>query len=143
MNSQLNNKIKSGNDFFKIQKAAFNSNESIVISFLNPFSYYEVAKETKLIVGVDYYFSDGSLLCMMHNLFLPKITRASFDYSSIAEGFLLEAQKQSKRVAIIGATEEENKIAVDVLRKQYPSLNIVYQRNGYIKSSKKRLKSLA
>lgn len=135
MNPQLNNKIKSGDDFFKIQKSAFNTDESIVISFLNPFSYYEVARESKLVTDVDYYFSDGSLLCMMHNLFLPKITRASFDYSSIAEGFLFEAQKQSKRVAIIGATEEENKIAVAVLKKQFPALNVVYQRNGYIKNS--------
>lgn len=142
MNPQLNNKIKSGEDFLALQQVAFNANESTVISFLNPFSYYEVEKEPKLIEGVDHYFSDGSLLCILHNLFLHKITRASFDYSSIAEVFLHETQQQSKRVAIIGATNAENKIAVDVLKQQFPSLNIVYQRDGYIKDPLKIIKEL-
>ena len=39
MNYKLNEKIKSGDDFSTIQKIAFDSRRSTVISFLNPFSY--------------------------------------------------------------------------------------------------------
>jgi len=132
MNKKLNSKIHSGDNFFTIQKSAFESKESTVISFLNPFSYYEVVKEESLINDVDVYFSDGALLCILHNLFLPKITRASFDYSSIAEPFLRYVELKNKRIAIIGATSDENFHAVTNLKKQFPNLNIVYQRDGYI-----------
>lgn len=142
MNYKLNEKIKSGDDFSTIQKIAFDSRRSTVISFLNPFSYYEVSREPSLVTDIDYFFSDGSLLCIMHNLFLPKITRASFDYSSIAEDFLLESQAQNKRVAIIGATQQENEIAVKVLEQQFSSLNVVYQRSGYIEDSAKAINEL-
>ncbi|MEL0633134.1 WecB/TagA/CpsF family glycosyltransferase [Pseudoalteromonas carrageenovora] len=134
MNKKLNNKIHSGDSFFTIQKSAFESKKSTVISFLNPFSYYEVVKEESLINDVDVYFSDGALLCILHNLFLPKITRASFDYSSIAESFLRYVELKNKRIAIIGATADENFHAVTNLKKQFPNLNIVYQRDGYIKN---------
>lgn len=132
MNHKLNKKLNSGEVFDQTSANAFASENTTVISFLNPFSYYEVAQDDTLINGVDYYFSDGSLLCHLHNLFLPKITRASFDYSSIAGPFLESVAATKKRIAIIGATEEENALAVEVLKKQYPNLNVVFHRNGYI-----------
>lgn len=132
MNSQLNNKLKSGDVFHEIQNKAFQSSTSVIISFLNPFSYYEVSKNKELVEQVDYYFSDGSLLCVLHNLFLEKISRASFDYSSIAASFLQTVELKKKRIAIIGATEKENSKAVNTLQTQYSQLEIVYYRNGYI-----------
>lgn len=137
MNNKLNKKLNSGEIFDRTSAEAFAAENKIVISFLNPFSYYEVAQDDDLINGVDYYFSDGSLLCRLHNLFLPKITRASFDYSSIAGTFLESVAASGKRIAIIGATEEENTLAVEVLKKQYPNLNVVFNRNGYIDDNQK------
>lgn len=134
MNQQLNQKIKSGHLFSQVRNLAFDSSESQVISFLNPFSYNEIADKSELVEKVDHFFSDGSLLCKLHNLFLPKITRASFDYSSIAEDFLDHVASLDKRIAIIGATEDENLAAVKVLKSQYNSLNVVYHRNGYIEN---------
>ncbi|CAM2781560.1 teichoic acid biosynthesis protein A [Pseudoalteromonas atlantica] len=142
MNEQLNNKIHSGDRFIDIQNSAFESKNSTVISFLNPFSYYEVVKEESLINDVDIYFSDGALLCILHNLFLPKITRASFDYSSIAEPFLQYVATKNKRIAIIGATTDENTLAVINLKKQFPNLNVVYQRDGYINDPDKTINEL-
>ncbi|GKW54130.1 teichoic acid biosynthesis protein A [Pseudoalteromonas sp. NCCP-2140] len=142
MNQNLNTKLLSGEVFTQTSNQAFESKRSTVISFLNPFSYYEVAKDDNLIDGVDYYFSDGSLLCHLHNLFLPKITRASFDYSSIAGTFLQSVADTNKRIAIIGATEEENTLAVKVLKQQYPGLNVVYHRNGYIENNEQTASEL-
>ena len=133
MNHHLNQKIKSGLVFSQIRDLAFDASSSQVISFVNPFSYYEIANKPNLVENIDHFFSDGALLCKLHNLFLPKITRASFDYSSIAESFLMRVTSLNKRIAIIGATDEENATAVNVLKSQYPSLNVVYYRNGYIK----------
>lgn len=139
MNQLLNNKIKSGLAFFETQNISYKKNKSVVISFLNPFSYYELASENELIEEVDYFFSDGSLLCYMHNLFMPKITRASFDYSSIAEPFFNYVQSHSKSIAIIGATTSENNQAVKVLKSQYPNMNVVFHCNGYIENLEKTL----
>lgn len=132
MNHLLNQKIKSGLAFTQVQNLAFESTSSQVISFVNPFSYYEISGKPNLVENIDHFFSDGALLCKLHNLFLPNITRASFDYSSIAENFLMYVSSLNKRIAIIGATDEENATAVKVLKLQYPSLNVVYHRNGYI-----------
>lgn len=134
MNHLLNQKIKSGLTFPQIRDLAFDSADSQVISFVNPFSYYEIADKPNLVENIDHFFSDGALLCKLHNLFLPKITRASFDYSSIAESFLMHVTSLNKRIAIIGATDDENATAVKVLKSQYPSLNVVYHRNGYIEN---------
>ncbi|NKC17426.1 MULTISPECIES: WecB/TagA/CpsF family glycosyltransferase [Pseudoalteromonas] len=132
MKPSLNRKIYSGHQFSEIRNNAFLQEKTIAISFVNPFSYYEVQKSDSLIDGIDYYFSDGALLCMLHNLFSPKISRASFDYSSIAKPFLEYVEQHNKRLAVIGATSSENAKAVEVLKKQYPNLNIVFNRDGYI-----------
>ncbi|MEI5639578.1 MULTISPECIES: WecB/TagA/CpsF family glycosyltransferase [unclassified Pseudoalteromonas] len=136
MNSLLNQKIYSGDDFEAIKIQALNTNKPVAISFVNPFSYYEVQKRSELITGIDYFFSDGALLCKLHSLFLPKITRASFDYSSIAAPFLQHVCERNYKLAVIGATADENAKAVTVLKNQYPALNIVYSRDGYIDDKK-------
>ncbi|MCF6434955.1 WecB/TagA/CpsF family glycosyltransferase [Pseudoalteromonas sp. MMG022] len=135
MKKSLNKKIHSGEQFENIRTQALNFAKPVAISFVNPFSYYELQQRDDLVDGIDYFFSDGALLCKLHNLFLPKITRASFDYSSIAGSFLQYVSDSKLNLAVIGATEPENCKAVEVLRQQYPNINICYHRNGYIKDA--------
>ncbi|WP_105167344.1 WecB/TagA/CpsF family glycosyltransferase [Pseudoalteromonas sp. T1lg23B] len=142
MKESLNKKIHSGEQFDEIRLQALQLSKPAAISFVNPFSYYELQKRDDLIDGIDYFFSDGALLCKLHNLFLPKVTRASFDYSSIAGPFLQYVSDNNLTIAVIGATEAENLKAVDVLRKQYPNINIGYHRNGYIQNAEAVYKEL-
>jgi len=132
MQKELDKKIFSGSDFSAISAKCFNNKTTNVISFVNPFSYIEVLKESKLVTDIDYYFSDGAMLCKFHGLFNQKITRASFDFSSIANDFLTDISEKKLEVAVIGAKQSEIDIAIGNLKNLYPKMNIVFYRNGYI-----------
>ncbi len=141
MNS-LDKKIRSGLDFHKIFQEAASSSTSKIITFVNPFSYEKLKISNHLIPELDYIFSDGSLLCFFNNLFKKrKITRASFDYSSIANEVLLFAEINKMNVAIIGATEGELELAVKALTSRHKNLNIVFTRNGYFNSEAEKTKT--
>tara|TARA_B100000212_G_C27328899_1_gene513648 strand:- start:544 stop:1266 length:723 start_codon:yes stop_codon:yes gene_type:complete len=142
MNS-LDRKIISGLDFHKILKQAASSSSSKIITFVNPFSYEKLRISNHLIAKLDYVFSDGSLLCFFNNLFKKrKITRASFDYSSVANEVLNFAETQKRKVALIGATEEEIQSAVKALISRHKNLNIVFSRNGYFNNSEEKNEAL-
>lgn len=133
---ELDERISSGIDFLKIFRDATLSTSSKIITFVNPFSYEQLRNEKKLINNLDYFFSDGALLCFFNNVFKKrKITRASFDYSSIANDVLQFASKNDMKVAIIGATDKELEVAVKTLKSQHKCLNVTYYRNGYFKSN--------
>tara|TARA_B100000212_G_scaffold314880_1_gene268703 strand:+ start:842 stop:1564 length:723 start_codon:yes stop_codon:yes gene_type:complete len=143
MNS-LDKKIRSGLDFHKIFQEAASSSTSKIITFVNPFSYEKLKISNHLIPELDYIFSDGSLLCFFNNLFKKrKITRASFDYSSIAKEVLLFAEIKKKKVAIIGATKRELDLAVKALTLRHKDLNIVFTRNGYFNNRKEKKETLS
>lgn len=142
MKDLLNKKIYSGDQFDAIRANALKADRPVAISFVNPFSYHEVQKRPELVENIDYFFSDGALLCKLNNLFLPKITRASFDYSSIAAPFLQHISDEHLNLAVIGATADENEKAVKVLKQQYPNIHIVYARDGYIDDTAPVLKEL-
>lgn len=104
-----------------------------VVSFVNPFSYSLIAKEMKLIENVDYWFVDGIVLCHLTNIRRKnKISRASFDLSSVAQKFLAVASSDNLKIAVIGAEKSEINEACVNLVKLFPKLNIVYRKHGYI-----------
>uniref|UniRef100_Q0HWW1 Glycosyl transferase WecB/TagA/CpsF n=1 Tax=Shewanella sp. (strain MR-7) TaxID=60481 RepID=Q0HWW1_SHESR len=106
--------------------------ETVLITFVNPFSYYMFA-DSDLLADVNYVFSDGALLCWLHNYYYDdKIKRFSFDYSSIANDIFTGAQENDLRVVIVGATATEIDNAVKNIKKNYQNLNVVYSRDGYL-----------
>jgi N-acetylglucosaminyldiphosphoundecaprenol N-acetyl-beta-D-mannosaminyltransferase len=133
MQNNLDKKILCGSKFKNILDAGVKNKICTVISFVNPFSYMEVIKDKELVNDIEYYFSDGALLCKMHSLFYSKITRASFDFSSIADYFLQYSADNYLSIAIVGALQSEVELAVINLKELYPQLNIVYFRDGYIR----------
>ncbi|MDV6253345.1 WecB/TagA/CpsF family glycosyltransferase [Vibrio sp. EA2] len=108
----------------------------LAISFVNPFSYKH-ASITNCAKDIDFWFSDGALLCHLTNIFRrkDKINRVSFDFSSIAHDVFRYANQESKRVAIIGGTDDEINKAINYISTLYPSVNFVYKRNGYFSES--------
>jgi N-acetylglucosaminyldiphosphoundecaprenol N-acetyl-beta-D-mannosaminyltransferase len=136
----LDEKIFSGTEFLKIFGDANLASSCKIISFVNPYSYDQLKNRNKLINDIDYFFSDGGLLCFFNNLFKKhKITRASFDYSSIAGDVLEFAEINDMKVAIIGATETELELAVNALTFKHKRLNVVFSRNGYFKNNNEML----
>lgn len=127
----LDKKICSGEDFFDIINESILSRDNKIISFVNPFSYFSLVDRTKIVTDIDFFFSDGSLHSFLHSFFYQKISRASFDYSSIADDFFKLAVDQSLKVSIIGATQDEIDKASKIILSKYPGLNLCYIRNGY------------
>lgn len=104
---------------------------SPIISFVNPFSYVKMEERKDLVDEVDYFFSDGAMLCFFHNLFYKRIKRASFDYSSVADPFFKYLEDKNFSVAIIGAKKNEIDLCVARIRQRHPRLKVVYFRDGY------------
>jgi len=130
INSALEKKLCTSNDFL----TALASDESAVISFVNPFSYALIANRNDLIKDVKFWFVDGQALCFLTNIKREnKLLRASFDFSSVAEQFFSYATETEKRVAIVGATTNEVDKAQINLQIRYPDLKLRYYRDGYIK----------
>ena len=134
INKALESKIIDSTFFDEILKKK--DDNAKVISFVNPFSYSLVASDVQIIREIDYWFVDGMALCHLTNLRREnKISRASFDLSSIGKDFLEYAENQNLKVAFIGSTEKEIKIACENLVLLFPNLNIVFQHHGFIKNN--------
>lgn len=135
INSALESKIFDSKDFDS-KVLSKESDTARIVSFVNPFSYRIIANNEELIHKIDYWFVDGMALCLLTNLRRgKKISRASFDLSSVGKNFLNYASKNSRRVAFIGGSENEIDLACGNLKTLFPDLNIVYKHHGFIKNS--------
>lgn len=103
-----------------------------VYTFLNPVSYLDALGRKELFCQFDGVSADGSLLVTAIRLLYGKrVTRRSFDKTSIASHLFSYAQKNGKSIYIVASMQEQVEKAVLVLRKTYPNLNIIGYRNGY------------
>jgi len=128
----LDDKISISLDFSLILSSIKEERQTLV-SFVNPFSYNVLIRSPEIIDGIDYFYSDGSLLQRLHNIFHPKskVDRLSFDYSSIAGEVFEYAQNNSIKIALVGGTSSEILKAKKNIESCFPSLNITYVRSGY------------
>jgi exopolysaccharide biosynthesis WecB/TagA/CpsF family protein len=133
--NQLDAKLECGSNFNRIVLNALTSSSPVAISFLNPFSYRTMEERNDVASGIDTFFADGALLCLLHRIFYRRINRASFDYSSIAEGFFSLAEQQGHSIALIGATPHEIELARTRIKIRFPRLQISYVDHGYHDSS--------
>lgn len=130
---ELESKILPGRDFdnFLLTPSAV----SQVVSFVNPFSYGVVSGNKELVEGVDFWFSDGALLCRLLGLKRSSTyERASFDFSSVANNVFEYCELAGKKVAIVGGGGNEIGVAVSNINDRYSKLNCVYYRDGYFNS---------
>jgi len=86
--------------------------------------------------GLDGFFVDGALLrTCLYFKYGTKVNRISFDYSSIADDFLLFCESNKLIVSFVGATEEELINAIGYFKARYPKLIVGFSHNGYFSSS--------
>lgn len=124
-------KMLSINDYHEIKREMLNSDSKKLISFVNPFSYYDL-KSMPIRTDFDGFFSDGSLLCLLYNLFnKEKISRVSFDYSSIADDFIRFCAENNLKISIIGARQSELELAIRVFSDKYKNLKFGVNCHGY------------
>ncbi|HHR6142252.1 TPA: WecB/TagA/CpsF family glycosyltransferase [Providencia alcalifaciens] len=132
-NTELEKKMLCGKKFQAVLDSSLSQKGNNHISFVNPFSYSLLTDRNDLVSEIDYWFVDGSLLCFLTNRYREnKISRASFDFTSIADCFFSFAINNNLSIGLIGGTSDEIQKAFQYIRSRYPDLNIPYIHSGYI-----------
>lgn len=112
------------NDFIGVKSLLAHRGISL-ITFVNPFSYYLI-KDNRLNEKFDFIFCDAISLVWLHNLVCrKKISRYSFDFTSIANNVFSYSSENSKVVAIVGGTSEEAIMAQKVIEDRFENCKIV------------------
>lgn len=105
-------------------------------SFINPFSLGVVAQELSdnECERINFY-ADGIAVVIYARLFKnKKITRTSFDDTSIAPIVYNYALQQHHTVTLVGGTEENIVKAQQLLEMKYPGIKIIFVRSGYFQN---------
>lgn len=104
----------------------------MVYSFLNPVSYLDALKHKELFNKMDGLFADGSLLvAAIKLLYGVKVSRCSFDMTSLAPKLLSYAAVSGKSVYIVASKQEQVERAVEIFQERYQNINIIGYRNGF------------
>lgn len=83
----------------------------------------------------DGIFADGSLLVSAIRLVYGKrVTRRSFDMTSLAPELLNYLMESRKTLYIVASGQEQVECSVRIFQEQYPELRIAGFRNGYFSS---------
>ena len=107
--------------------------------FINPNTYLELRKSKEYFNFADNVFLDGWLMCFLYRYFFRvNVSRASFDYSSIAHEVFTDIHLKGKSLALIGSTEFVIEKFSLYIKAKYPGINLVYARNGYFSSEEEK-----
>jgi len=133
--NKVDSLLVSGHKFDEILSQQTSTEPTKIVSFVNPFSYY-ILLENDVLNNIDLLFSDGALHTFLHKLLVSKeqFTRASFDYSSIANNTLSDSELNGKEVAIIGGSKSEIIKAKENILNRYPLIKISHERDGFFHS---------
>lgn len=113
-------------------KTPLEPENSGAITFVNHFSYLQWRKNKTPLLHLDKIYSDGIMFCIFMRLFSgKKISRASFDSTSVADMLFSYCAKYGKSIYLVGSTEENNIRAADNITMSYPGINIIGRHNGY------------
>ena len=106
-----------------------------IYTFLNPVSYLDALNNTDLFGRFDGIFADGSLLvAAIKMLYGKKVTRRSFDMTSLAPELFEYAEKEGKSLYFVASKQEEVESALEIFKERYPNLIVAGYRNGYFSS---------
>ncbi|BFK00752.1 WecB/TagA/CpsF family glycosyltransferase [Bacteroides xylanisolvens] len=134
MHSILVNKIISTEAYF-LQDIL--TQKGKVYTFLNPVSYLTALDNKSLFSGFDGIFADGSILVSaIKMIYGKKVTRRSFDMTSIAPELLKYAEDNDRMLYVVASKQEQVERAMDIFKERYPKLRFAGYRNGYFTSEK-------
>ncbi len=101
-------------------------------TFINLYSYLVLRKQTKLSASMDNILVDGQLMVVVLRLLgLKKLSRKSFDMTSLAPVVFLDAIENGKTIYFVGSTQLQLMSSVKKITDNFPGLNVVRFRNGY------------
>lgn len=107
-------------------------NKGKVYTYLNPVSYLTALDGKDLFSQMDGIFADGGLLVKAIKLvYGKKVTRRSFDMTSMAPELFAYAAKYGKTIYIVASKQEQVEKAMEIFRERYPKVKFAGYRNGY------------
>lgn len=109
-----------------------------IITFLNPYSYLYYRSHKDVFKSFDKIYIDGIFLVHMMKICGVRTERVSFDMTSLAPSFFGSCIENNESVYFIGSTEDNLSHFVEVIRANFPDLEISGYRNGYFKSDRER-----
>ena len=116
-------------------------NKEHIYTFLNPVSYLTALKNKTLFNQFDGIFADGSLLvAAIKFLYGTKVTRRSFDMTSLAPQLFEYAENSGKTIYIVASKQEETEKAIEIFKERYPNLKFAGYRNGYFSNEEEQEK---
>lgn len=115
------------------------SRKGMIYTFLNPVSYLQAIKHKALFEQFDGIFADGSLLVKaIHFLYGKKITRRSFDMTSIGADLFNYAVKEGKSIYFVSSKQDNVEKAVGLIKDCFKGILIAGYRNGYFNDDGER-----
>lgn len=129
----LDSKIRSIDDLVSKLSNSVSLKHPMLISFVNPYSYFILNDRPDLLVEIESLYIDGALLVKLYNFFNSQkaVARVSFDFSSIAEDVFSHSDENRKSVSLVGGSEFENNLALQKLSFKYPNIDFSFSRNGF------------
>jgi len=110
-----------------------------IYTFLNPVSYLTALDNKELFNQFDGIFADGSLLvAAIKLLYGTKVTRRSFDMTSLAPQLFQYAEINGKTIYIVASKQEETEKAIEIFKERYPNLKFAGYRNGYFSNEEEQ-----
>ena len=110
-----------------------------IYTFLNPVSYLDAIEHKNLFQQFDGIFADGSLLvAAIRIIYGVRVTRRSFDMTSVAPELFDYAQEAGKSIYIVASKQEQLEKAVKIYKERYPDINIIGYRNGYFANEEEK-----
>lgn len=115
-----------------------------IYTFLNPVSYLTALDNKELFNQFDGIFADGSILvAAIKLLYGTKVTRRSFDMTSLAPQLFQYAENNGKTIYIVASKQEEVQKAIEIFKERFPNLKFIGYRNGYFSNEEEQDKEAA
>lgn len=110
-----------------------------VYTFLNPVSYIEAMRHKDMFMQFDGIYADGSILVKaIRILYGRKVTRKSFDTTSLAADVFDYATKEGKSIYIVSSEQNSVEKAVNHIKERFNGIQVIGYRNGFFKNEEEK-----
>lgn len=115
------------------------NNQGSIYTFLNPVSYLEAMRHKDMFMQFDGIYADGSILVKaIRILYGRKVTRKSFDTTSIAADVFDYATKEGKSIYIVSSEQNSVEKAVNHIKERFNGIQVIGYRNGFFKNEEEK-----
>jgi len=111
-------------------------------TFINPYSYLFLRKNLSLFSKIDRIYVDGIVLVLLLSCVGIYTKRASFDMTSLAPKVIQDCIDAKYSIYFIGSTQKAILDFTNLIKQEWPNLNLAGFRNGYFNNFEERRKAL-